>query len=126
MHTIRLREPWRQTHCQIGQSPGYFEATFTRKFNRPTGLSDGQQVWLAVKSAAATDPIQVQRISLNGLLLATVPTVGSIDANPLQLELQQHLQNANQLVLELLIRSASPQIPQLTEMLDVQLHIAQE
>jgi hypothetical protein len=41
MHVIRLRSAWRPTA----------EGVYSRRFNKPTGLEGGDQVWLAVDGA---------------------------------------------------------------------------
>ena len=53
MHKIRLRAAWR--------SDG---AAHTRRFNTPTGLDDGERVWLAIDA-----PSMVQSATLNGATL---------------------------------------------------------
>ncbi len=65
MHTIRLRYPWtRQARsgesCRIDvPEPMEFasnidEATYSRRFNRPTGLEEGDRVWLRISSWQGT------------------------------------------------------------------------
>ena len=50
MHTIRLRSAWRAS-----------EKTHSRRFNRPTGLDNGETVWIAVDEAT-----RIESASLNG------------------------------------------------------------
>lgn len=63
MHAIRLRKPWKAAWRSNNGStadPGRRPAIYTRNFHRPTGLSIGQTLELALKFVPA-EPIDPSR-----------------------------------------------------------------
>ena len=57
MHTIRLREPWESSETAAG-------TIHIRRFNKPTNLEAGEQVYLAISESRG-----IQAVRLNGELL---------------------------------------------------------
>lgn len=67
-HVIRLRKPWR---CQLGAG----QVTCRRGFNRPTGLDDGERVWLIVDGVRGAAQLTINDGPL-GAVAAGVPSGG--------------------------------------------------
>lgn len=57
MHVIRLRAPWQIE--ALATQPGMVRCV--RHFNKPTGLDDGERIWLVIDG-----PVLPARIALNG------------------------------------------------------------
>jgi len=100
-HRIRLRRPWQ------------FQATadrfrWTRRFNRPSGLGPGEQVWL-VCEGFAYGPLGVV---LNGRPLGTLPGGGAAGrfeiTGSLALQNEVLLEGAKQSVPEMLAGDQPP------------------
>lgn len=112
MHIIRLRGPWEIVPLEIRGAtslrlmlPGDWcgplgdyagRVQFRRRFHRPTGLSDGSQVQLAIAA------LPLQRLVLcNDRLLAA-------GENEERYDLTHHLENENLLVIELALTGVLP------------------
>jgi Glycosyl hydrolase 2 galactose-binding domain-like len=58
MHVIRLRAPWEVEPLE--ESPNSVRCT--RHFNKPTGLDDGQRVWLVIDGLACTAAVSLNDV----------------------------------------------------------------
>ena len=58
-HVIRLRHPWSDEPAANGGT------VRRRKFNRPTGISQREQVWLVIGIAGPLGSVAVNGVSLN-------------------------------------------------------------
>jgi hypothetical protein len=111
-HTIKLKGPWtiirspeegsmeaviepRTTHLPadwrslFGSAAG--TAVFERRFNRPTGLTDGHRVRVLFRDVAG-----LRRVQLNGESLAVDQVAGAVQA----VDLTEHMQPHNLLTVE--------------------------
>ncbi len=52
-HVIRLRHPWNKEDAEDGTT------RWQRKFNRPTGLSERERVWLVLSFSQPTEAVTV-------------------------------------------------------------------
>jgi hypothetical protein len=113
MHTIRLHGPWeyaplaRSTLSAPLPPPGGTiipsdwsetlgadfrgRVRYTRPFHRPTGLNQGQRVFLCVERVEATGAV-----SLNGQMLGRVASAGG----PFRFDVSGRLEWRNELVIE--------------------------
>lgn len=57
-HIIRLRDPWDAEHSDEHVT------LWRRRFNRPTGLVPGDQVWLVVQTTAAPQSLRLNDIDV--------------------------------------------------------------
>lgn len=134
VHTIRLAGPWQVDWVGPEDVPpatlavdhGTFPidwpaifgdvcgtARFQRKFNRPTGLSEGTRVWLSVP-----DYCGMLTVELNGRVLAILPE----NELPVQLDVTGSLQLHNRLVLEVTADGASCSQRHLAEPVKLEIH----
>ncbi|QDV46985.1 hypothetical protein Enr13x_68940 [Stieleria neptunia] len=112
MHTIRLRRPWLRSIDP--QSPpdkvdvpdtaplaatGGDRVTYRRAFNRPTGLTPTDGVWLSISHYAA-DAIEVR---INDTLISR-----STAGEPIRVNITADLQTSNQLAITLKSSESSP------------------
>ncbi len=65
-HRIRLRHPWQSERTESG-------TRWRRRFNRPTGLSARQRVWIVVEGVAAPGAAALNGRALGRLGEAGVP-----------------------------------------------------
>ena len=112
MHTIRLRRPWLRSVDP--QSPpdkvdvpdtappavtGGDRVTYRRVFNRPTGLTPTDLVWLSIPRYAA-DSIEVR--------INDTPIGRSTAGEPIRVDITADLQASNQLAITLNPSESSP------------------
>ena len=82
-HTIRLRDPWQ---CQRSSET----ALYRRRFGRPTGLEQGERVYLVIERAGG-----MGRVTLNGVPL----DFGASDGSGLQQDVTALLNERNELTI---------------------------
>lgn len=103
MHTIRLRRPWQRTRDgeavptrvdvpdvdePLDLPDPWNSVTYTRDFNRPTGLDDNSRVQLRIQSWTGS----VKAILLNDELL-------EIGNPPFEIEITERVQRHNQILI---------------------------
>lgn len=139
IHRIRLRGPWQAQVCAAADTPAadsaaaaqqWLRATvphrwiqppfdtaaavrYQRRFNKPTGLTDGETVWLVVEDFGPAISLQ-----LNG---SSWPPC-SADAAPLRVEITSQLKASNVLTLTV-SRGDEPPQPRLGFVGEVALEI---
>ncbi|QDV88085.1 hypothetical protein [Planctomycetes bacterium TBK1r] len=112
MHTIRLRRPWLRSADPLSPPDkvdvpdttplavtGGDRVTYRRVFNRPTGLTPTDVVWLSIPQYAA-DSIEVR---INDTLI-----VRSTTGDPIRVDITAQLQTSNQLAVTLKPSGSSP------------------
>lgn len=119
---MRLHGPWQLSVNQQTQRcklPGSFErlstdrVTLLRRWNRPTGLTADQELWIAVISS-----LPLSKVSCNGADLASLPSPDDDDFQRFRLP-QSILQSQNQLEFQL------PDVTGLFSVDEVQLWISE-
>ncbi|SMP50038.1 hypothetical protein SAMN06265222_10331 [Neorhodopirellula lusitana] len=120
-HRIRLRHPWtQQPHSESGaDSDAKKQITFTRRFNRPTGLTANDSVELEVNAQQGTvDSIRLNATTLTSLdSTKQVPAKTADNLNPsetvnqsIRVELSKHLEDHNELEVTLYMINGEPQL----------------
>jgi len=117
MHSIRLRQPWRQQWSEPTLDQGSrCLALYGRAFNAPTGLEPQQSVAVVVQPTAA---MVIRAITLNERQLALIQRNGQTCA-----DMTDSLLAFNQLEILVEVAKGSPQPPPLTELAEVRIEIA--
>ena len=112
MHTIRLRRPWKRfidhsgdpdnvdvpDQTPLSAQPGT-TLTYRRAFNRPTGLSPSDKVWLSVVQKAASS---IQIVFNESIVFE------SETSNPIRVNISDQLQPSNQIAIRLTSCGESP------------------
>ncbi len=97
-HSIRLREPWQLLDQPTwAEMSGVWVGRFSRRFNKPTGLTATQSVMLFIE---LQPDVRLLLLQLNGQELATASSA-STESNSIQLEIRASLLGLNELQLTL-------------------------
>jgi hypothetical protein len=117
MHSIRLRQPWRQQWSEptLDQDSPCL-ALYGRAFNAPTGLEPQQSIAVVVQPTAA---MVIRAITLNNRQLRLIQRDGQTRA-----DLTDTLLAFNQLEILVEVAERCAQPPPLTDMAEVRIEIA--